>query len=37
MEAIIPSLVVAACEAPGEGVFLDRELVLRPLPEWKIL
>jgi hypothetical protein len=37
MEAIIPSLVVAACEAPGEGVFLGRELVFRPLPEWKIL
>jgi len=37
MEAIILSLMLVAYEAPGEGVFLCRELVFRPLPEWKIL
>jgi len=30
MEAIILSFMVAAYEAPGKGVFLDRELVFRP-------
>jgi hypothetical protein len=30
MEAIILSFMAVACEAPDEGVFLDRELVFRP-------
>jgi hypothetical protein len=37
MEAIVPSIKVAAGEVPGDEVFLDRELVFRPLPELKIL
>jgi hypothetical protein len=37
MEAIILSFMLVAYEAPGEGVFLARELVFRPLSEWKIL
>jgi hypothetical protein len=37
MEAIILSFMLVAYEAPGEGVFLGREVVFRPLPEWKIL
>jgi len=37
MEAIILSFMVAAYEAPGEGVFLNRKyLFLARLPEWKI-
>jgi hypothetical protein len=37
MEAIILSFMLVTYEAPDEGFFLGRELVFRPLPEWKIL